>query len=293
MKNGTLTMYDGRTVGFADYGSPDQTAVVWCHGGPGNRLEPSIVAAAAARDGIRLIGIDRPGYGRSTPQPGRTIGGWAPDALAVADRLGIDRFLTFGVSTGGAYALALASHSSRVIGAVACCAVSDMRWAEGKAMNVCCHAFWNARDREDACAIGVETFGEHGERLLPPLGPISADAPDAALFATSDFLALWRSCVPEMFTNGVAGYVDDRLADGEGWRTVDLTRIACPVVVLHGADDGMMPVANAHHTAAIVPGAMLHVFEGLGHISVVPSAFEFTSKLLTKGTFARPAAMAR
>jgi pimeloyl-ACP methyl ester carboxylesterase len=293
MKNGTLTMSDGRIVGFADYGSPDRTAVVWCHGGPGSRLEPSIVAAAAARDGIRLIGIDRPGYGHSTPQPGRTIGGWVPDALAVADRLDIDRFLAFGVSTGGAYALALASRSSRVIGAVACCAVSDMRWAEGKAMNVCCHAFWNARDRDDACAIGVDTFGQHGERLLPPLGPIGADAPDAALFATSDIQAVRRSSVPEMFANGVVGYVDDRLADGGGWETFDLTRIACPVVVLHGADDGMMPVANAHHTAAIVPGAALHVFEGLGHISVVPKAFEFTSGLLMKGAFGCPSTIAR
>ena len=135
MKSGTIRTSDGRTVGFADYGTPDQTPVVWCHGGPGSRLEPSFVADAAARAGLRLIGIDRPGYGRSTAQPGRTIGGWVPDAIAVVDHLGIDRFVTFGVSTGGAYALALAAASPRVIGSVACCAVSDMRWAEGKAMN--------------------------------------------------------------------------------------------------------------------------------------------------------------
>ena len=85
MTNGTIRMNDGRVVGFADYGSPDQTAVLWCHGGPGNRLEPLLVAAEAARAGLRLIGIDRPGYGRSTPQPERTIGGWPPDALAVLD----------------------------------------------------------------------------------------------------------------------------------------------------------------------------------------------------------------
>src|SRR5262245_29278461 len=104
MKNGTITMHDGRIVGFADYGSPSATAVVWCHGGPGSRLGPSFVADPAARAGLRLIGIDRPGYGRSTPQPGRTIGGWVPDALAVLDHLRIDRCLALGFSTGGAYA---------------------------------------------------------------------------------------------------------------------------------------------------------------------------------------------
>ena len=287
MKNGTITMTDGRIVGFADYGSSAQPAVVWCHGGPGNRLEPSFVADAAARAGIRLIGIDRPGYGLSTPQPGRTIGGWVPDALAVLDSLGIDQFLALGASTGGAYALALASRSSRVIGAVACCAVSDMRWVEGKAMNVCCHAFWNARDRDDARAIAVELFGEHGENLLPPRGPAGLDAADAALFATPDFLAWWISCVPEMFTHGVVGYVDDRLADANGWGTFDVTRITCPVTVLHGAIDGLMPVANAHHTAALVPGATLRVFEGLGHLSIMTKVVEVTSELLTKVAVAR------
>jgi pimeloyl-ACP methyl ester carboxylesterase len=288
MKNGTITMNDGRIVGFADYGSPAQTAVVWCHGGPGSRLEPSFVADVAAHAGLRLIGIDRPGYGLSTPQPERTIGGWVPDALAVLDHLGIDQCLALGVSTGGAYALALAAHSSnRVIGAVACCAVSDMQWAEGKAMNVCCHPLWNARDRDDARAIAVEQFGEHGEHMVPPRGPAVADAADAALFATPEFLSFWIPYVPDMFTQGVVGYVDDRLADANGWGTFDVTRITCPVTVLHGAIDGLMPVANAHHTAAIVPGATLRILDDLGHVSILPKAVAVTSELLMRDVFAR------
>ena len=287
MKNGTITMNDGRIVGFADFGTPTQPAVLWCHGGPGNRLEPLLVAADAARAGLRLIGIDRPGYGRSTAQPGRTIGEWTAEAIAVLDHLGIDRFLVLGGSTGGAYALALAAHSSRVLGAVACCAVSDMRWAEGKAMNVCCHAFWYARDRAEAILLGVETFGPRGEKLLPPLGPPGADASDAAFVTTPGFLSAWIPCVGEMFTSGMAGYVDDRLADANGWGSFDVQQITCPVTVLHGADDGMIPVANAHHTAALVPGATLRVFEGLGHLSIFSKAVEVTSELLTKVASAR------
>lgn len=286
MKTGTITMNDGRTVGFADYGSPGQTAMVWCHGGPGSKLEPSWVAAGAARAGLRLIGIDRPGYGLSTPQPGRTIGGWVPDALAVVDHLGIAQFLTLGASTGGAYALALASLSSRVIGSLACAAVSDMRWAQGKAMNVGCHAFWNARDRDEALAIGRDLFGERGENILESTW-VAADAADARLFARPDFLAWWASIVPDMFTSGVAGYVDDRLADRDGWGTFDVTRIACPVTVLHGTIDGYLPVANAHHTAAIVPGATLRILEGVGHISIMTRAVEATRELLMRDVFAR------
>ena len=78
----------------------DADAVLWCHGGPGCRLDPAYLAEAATAARLRLVGIDRPGYGRSDPEPGRTIAGWVPDALAVADHLGIDRFLIVGLSTG-------------------------------------------------------------------------------------------------------------------------------------------------------------------------------------------------
>src|SRR5262245_41433229 len=96
----TLTLGDGRTVGFATFGPDAGVPVVWCHGGPGSRLEPAAAEAAAGELGLRLIGIDRPGYGLSTPVVGRSIASWVPDGLAVLDRLGIERFAVIGVSTG-------------------------------------------------------------------------------------------------------------------------------------------------------------------------------------------------
>jgi pimeloyl-ACP methyl ester carboxylesterase len=63
MKDGQIKLVDGRTVAFADYGTPDQTPVLWCHGCPGCRYEPDLVADSAEQAGLRLVGIDRPGYG--------------------------------------------------------------------------------------------------------------------------------------------------------------------------------------------------------------------------------------
>lgn len=285
MNEGTITMPDGRTVGFADYGTPDQTAVLWCHGGPGCRFEPEFVAADATRAGLRIIGIDRPGYGQATPQPGRTIGGWVPDALAVADHLNIDRFVSVGCSTGGAYALALAARSDRVISAVACCAVTDMRWAEGKAMNVSCHPVWNAPDREAALAVTAGLFGEDGSKIeggskIEVYGGGGLAEADQALFADPEYLRYWNGMVPEMFVHGVDGYTDDRLADGQGWHDFDVAAITCPVVVLHGGTDTFIPLANAHHTAALVPGAKLRVFDDLGHLSIVPEVVGVVRQML-------------
>ena len=277
MKQGTIKTSDGRTVGFADYGRPDQTAVVYCHGGPGNRLEPAYTAEAAGRAGLRYIGIDRPGYGLSTPQPGRTIGGWVSDCLAVMDHLGIDRFLTVGVSTGGSYALALPSFSPRVLGAVACCAVSDARSPEVRAMTVSCHPVWNVRSRDEAFGIVREIFGEHGERMIPR--PPGADPSDNALVATPEFQSWWTPFVLEAFKHGLDGFVDDRLADKVGWGSFDVTKIACPVTVMHGTTDGLVPVATARHTAAIVPGATLRIFENIGHMSILSKVVEVIREL--------------
>ena len=205
-----------------------------------------------------------------------------PDAIAVVDHLGIDKFVAVGASTGGAYALALASQTSRAIAVVACCAVSDLRWRDGRAMNVSCNPVWNAQDRNHAMAIVIEAFGEHGENLVPPRGPSAADPSDASFFASPPFLSWWISVVPEMFTHGVAGYVDDRLADATGWTSFDVANITCPVTVLHGGSDGLVPVANARYTAAIVPGANLHVVEHLGHVSILSEIVEVTKDVLAR-----------
>jgi pimeloyl-ACP methyl ester carboxylesterase len=84
---------------------------------------------------------------------------------------------------------------------------------------------------------------------------------------------------PEMFANGVQAYVDDRLADGPGWGSFDVRRIHCPVTVLHGEKDSVVPLAHAHHTAAIVPGAKLRVVPELGHFSIMGSIVEEISAL--------------
>jgi hypothetical protein len=52
----TIGLASGRTVGFADYGIPDATAVLWCHGGPGSRLESAYLRRVAGEAGLRIIG---------------------------------------------------------------------------------------------------------------------------------------------------------------------------------------------------------------------------------------------
>ncbi|RXZ48495.1 alpha/beta fold hydrolase, partial [Agromyces binzhouensis] len=94
-----------------DSGAPHPGApvVVWHAGSPhtGEPLEP--LATAARARGIRLVTFARPGYGGSTPRPGRDVASNAADVAAIADALGIDRFAVIGYSGGGPHALGCAA----------------------------------------------------------------------------------------------------------------------------------------------------------------------------------------
>jgi pimeloyl-ACP methyl ester carboxylesterase len=105
-------------LGFVEYGDPAGFAVLNCHGGLACRLDVAAADGVAREAAIRLISPDRPGVGRSDPQPGRTVLDWAADVDELMKHLGVDRFAVMGWSMGGPYAAAvgygLASQVSRV-----------------------------------------------------------------------------------------------------------------------------------------------------------------------------------
>jgi pimeloyl-ACP methyl ester carboxylesterase len=102
-----VQLRDGRRLSYAQYGDPDGFAIRNAHGGLACRLDVAAAAPAAERCGVRLISPDRPGVGRSDPQPGRTVLDWARDVTELLDRLDVDRFAVMGWSLGGQYAAAV------------------------------------------------------------------------------------------------------------------------------------------------------------------------------------------
>jgi pimeloyl-ACP methyl ester carboxylesterase len=281
-RDAVIEVEDGRTIGYADFGRPDDRPVVWCHGGPGCRSGPRYIASAAIEAGVRLIGIDRPGYGLSTPRPGRSIADWAHDALAVADHLGVDRFATIGLSTGGPYALAVAALApERVLGVVACCAITDMRCRPARDTMSRPHALavWEAPDREQAIAAAIASHGVDGTRIVASADGPTLGASDQAMLRQL-WGQQWIAALPTMFAHGVEGYTDDRIADRDGWGSFDVARITCPVIVLHGTDDVIADPVHARHTASIVPGSQLRLVSGAGHFSIEDHLVETLTDVL-------------
>lgn len=109
---------DGREVAVDDVGDPAGTPVLYLHGTPDSRLSrhPSDELAAVA--GVRLLAVDRPGIGRSTSHPGRTLGSVADDLAAVLSALGVERAAVLAWSAGAPFGVALAARHPALVGAV-------------------------------------------------------------------------------------------------------------------------------------------------------------------------------
>jgi pimeloyl-ACP methyl ester carboxylesterase len=116
MKDSQVMLGGGRELAYTEIGRPGWPCVFFFHGAPMSRLHLVGMEEQVAAQGLRVVSPDRPGYGRSSPQPGRSLGGWPADVAALADALGVDRFLVAGHSSGGPYAVvcaALLSESDR------------------------------------------------------------------------------------------------------------------------------------------------------------------------------------
>src|SRR3954451_9043266 len=112
-----IELHDGRHLAVTESGAPDGVPVLFFHGTPGSRRPGPTDPDLPRRLGIRLLTIDRPGFGRSTRQPGRVVHDWSLDVEDLVDQLDCPTFGLAAWSGGAAFALAAAEvHGSRVRG---------------------------------------------------------------------------------------------------------------------------------------------------------------------------------
>ena len=104
-----LRLPDGRDLSYCLYGREDGTPVLFFYGTPGTMFLAPDRLVPVDELGVRLLVVDRPGYGASTRLPGRCVAAAADDLAVLVDHLGWDRFAVWGASGGGPHALACAA----------------------------------------------------------------------------------------------------------------------------------------------------------------------------------------
>jgi alpha-beta hydrolase superfamily lysophospholipase len=93
MKDSQAMVRGGRELAYTDIGHPDGPCIFIFHGAPMSRLHLVALEEQFTARGLRVVSPDRPGYGRSSPQPDRSMADWPADIAALADALHVDRFL--------------------------------------------------------------------------------------------------------------------------------------------------------------------------------------------------------
>ncbi len=264
-----VALHDGRALAYAEWGDPAGRPVVLLHGGPGSRLLcPDEDATVAA--GVRLVTIDRPGYGRSDPYPNLSLLTWADDYAELHGLLGLPPCPIVGWSSGGPYALASAVRTPALVSSVGLAASAppveamDEGWADERRL-----ADLLRLDR----AAGVDALTKlyEGYAADPPSIFASLDDlsnPDAALFAMPGVNEAMVRMAHEGARQGSAGAVadDSALLGPWGFSAADVTQ---GVGVWLGSENQELRPA-AEYFAATIPRATYTVYPGEGHWVPLP-----------------------
>ncbi len=272
MDEGTVVVDGGRRIGYAQYGVPDGIPFLEFHGFPGSR-HYQLDHEALVASGVRLLTLERPGFGLSDPLPGRSLLDWPRDVEAVADAIGLERFAVLGVSAGGPSAVACGyALPNRVAAVGLCCAVGphfDNPQFDGLLAPDVQALLPIARDDRDvALALVREFFG-------PTADAVRADA---SAFFDGEFLASWHEADRPAFTakraqwlanlgatwsRGVETMVDEVGATYGPWG-FDPADVRVPVRAWHGALDPT-PVAAIEFVIDTVGDGELVVYPDEAH----------------------------
>jgi pimeloyl-ACP methyl ester carboxylesterase len=272
----TVQTPDGRTLAVEDAGDPNGRPVMVHEGTPNSRhLYPPTAIDAAAR-GLRLISYDRPGYGGSTAQPGRSVADCAADVRAICAELGIDRLAMWGISGGGPHVLACAALLPDLVTAAASLAslapldAEGLDWFAGMGELNADDTRLFLRDREAARAKldadREEVLGGSAAELVKGLQTLLSPTDAAAL---NDGLAEYLVyCDHEGLAPGSQGWWDDGVAHCTPWG-FELSAISVPVLLMHGRQDQFVPFGHGQWLAAHIPGVEARLLDHDGHLTLL------------------------
>ncbi|MCB1279776.1 alpha/beta hydrolase [Prosthecobacter sp.] len=135
MADHTLTLSNGRKLGYAEFGDPKGEVAFYFHGWPSSRVQGSLFDEPAKKHGMRLICPDRPGIGLSDFQLGRTLFDWPETFAQLAAHVGADNYHIIGWSGGGPYVLVTAlKMPKRLLSASIICGAPPLKFLGDREM---------------------------------------------------------------------------------------------------------------------------------------------------------------
>jgi pimeloyl-ACP methyl ester carboxylesterase len=284
---GNVAVGDDRQIGFAEFGDPQGRAVFWLHGTPGARRQIPVEAREyAERKHIRLIGVDRPGIGSSTPFQYQNVLAFADDLRTIADVLGIDDMAVIGLSGGGPYALACAAAMPDrvlvcgVLGGVAPTVGPDAISGGLMSLGSAIAPFMPVLGLPlRLAAVGlIQAIRPLGSRAVDMYGRVSPIG-DRRLLARPEFKAMFLDDLLNGSRKQMAAPFADVVVFAKDWG-FRLDQVKVPVHWWHGDKDHIIPFEHGRHVVARLPDAELYTLPGESHLAGLGYAEQILGNVL-------------
>lgn len=259
-----FTLPDGRLMAHEIWGDETGTPVLFCHGSGDSRLARNPREKLTEALAVRLITVDRPGIGGSSPAPGRSILDWASDVAALADFLSLDRFAIAGHAGGGAYALGVAQHLGERVKRVTLAspvgpfdAAGMPRIPFGEEIRTPSHWLQRRVERRmlELAMSNIPSYVEALARVAPSDASVLLDDPEMR--------EMFEEEIEAAFSQGEQGLIDDvnALVD---WGFAP-EAVPQPVSVFYGDGDELLDPAVPAALAQRLPNCQAIVWAGAGH----------------------------
>jgi pimeloyl-ACP methyl ester carboxylesterase len=270
-RQGAVELVDGRRLAYAEWGMAQGFPVLHMHGMPGSRFELHADEEFYRRMGVRLITMDRPGYGGSDRKPGRGLLDWPDDVSALADGLGLGRFSITAQSGGGPFALACAyAMPERIIRvAVAGClgpldrpgATRRMKLMNRTGLALAAHAPWLLA----SVYAGLRVVLDKSPGFFLDWVTNGKPASDRGLLADPTIHAQLETMLLEAVRRGVLGAVEEVAILTRPWG-FEPSEVGVPVALWHGDQDDTAPLAHGLVLSHEIPDCELQICRGESHM---------------------------
>ena len=270
----TMSLDSGLQIGVAEYGDLDGKPLLFFHGFPGSRFEAQLLEQGATERGLRVIAVDRPGFGLSDFVPDRRLLDWPGVVVELAAKRGLEKFSILAVSGGAPYAYACAKEIHERIDTLGVvCGMGPYGFKPAiKAMNgimrfglgLSHRAPW-AGSAFYRCLAGL-ILTRWPKMILKIYGKHARPA-DREILSQEANRAIFRRSFHEAFSQGTRGPARDLVILAGDWG-FKLEDINMTVHLWHGEKDPTVPVQFSKLAHEQLPDSTLSLHPDDGHFSL-------------------------
>ncbi|MET1047906.1 MAG: alpha/beta hydrolase [Hyphomicrobium sp.] len=268
-----LKLNDGTEIFYKDWGPHHAQPIVFHHGWPLTSDDWDAQMMFFVSQGFRVVAHDRRGHGRSSQtEHGTDMDTYASDVTALVEHLDLENAVHIGHSTGGGEAARYVARakSGRVAKAVLVGAIPPVMLKSAKNPN----------------GLPMDVFDGYRKALAANRAQLYLDVAAGPFYGFNrPGAVIHEGTIRNWWRQSMMGAIKPQYDCVKIWSetdfTEDLRRIDVPVLVMHGDDDQVVPIADsAMVSAKLIPHGELNLYQGSPHGMLTTHADELNADIL-------------